>query len=116
MTDFDNLCEEVKKHLDCNRQNWLFGAGISIASNVPPIYPLTKRIKVVLDDDTAFKQKDLFAALLADLPDEAHVEHHLSHLGDLIAISERSKSGTATTNKIAFKKEQFEDLYGEIIT
>lgn len=91
MKSFSHGVEELRRVLDLSRQHWLLGAGASVASGIPLMYPLTDRVKSLLGGSDL----DIFMATTSDLPDSAHVEHTLSHLGDLMALAERSKSGTA---------------------
>src|SRR5690606_35064472 len=46
----------------------------------------------------------------------SHIEHFLSHIGDLIALAERSKSKSATIGKNSLLKEELVHLYGSIIS
>ena len=89
MSNFNEIVEELYKHLECDNQNWLFGAGISYESKVPIMIPLTKRVKALLTDKDGFEK--LYNAVESDLPENHHIEHVLSHIGDLVALSERSK-------------------------
>ena len=90
MKSFDHGVEELQKVLELGRQHWLLGAGVSVVSGIPLMYPLTTRVKARLDGDNL----KLFNTVVADLPSGAHVEHILSHLADFIALAERSKGKT----------------------
>jgi len=48
MNRFDEMVEELNKHLECTNQNWLFGAGISFGANIPLMKVLTERIESLL--------------------------------------------------------------------
>ncbi|MCA0901465.1 SIR2 family NAD-dependent protein deacylase [Microbulbifer agarilyticus] len=116
MEEFDSRLENLKQLLTSqSRQNWLFGAGISFDSNIPLMYPLTKRVEKIIEDDSEAKEKEILAALKADLTDDCHVEHYLSHLGDLLAISERSKDKAAHLGANRYTSEELRNLYLEII-
>ena len=93
MDRFDEIVEEINKHLECTNQNWFFGAGISFGANIPLMKILTERVEYLM---TPGNQKSLYEAISSDLPTDYHIEHILSHLGDHIAISERSKNKSTT--------------------
>jgi hypothetical protein len=114
--DFDAIIEELRKHLDSSRQNWLFGAGISFNSNIPLMYPLTKRIIKIIGDSSNLTDKNILSLLTDELDAKSHIEHYLSHIGDLIAIADRSKSKTATFQKESFTKDELLHLHKSIIT
>lgn len=114
--DFDSIIEELRKHLDSSRQNWLFGAGISFNSNIPLMYPLTKRIMNIIGDSSDLTDKKILNLLTDELDAKSHIEHYLSHIGDLIAIADRSKSKTATFQKESFTKDELLNLHKSIIT
>jgi hypothetical protein len=116
MEEFDNKLENLKQFLSSqSRQNWLFGAGISFGSKIPLMYPLTIRVEKIIEDAAEAKEKEILASLKADLTDDCHVEHYLSHLGDLLAIAERSKEKTAYIGANNYTCEQLRQLYLEII-
>ena len=97
MDDFDDQLENLKQHiLDAGQQNWLFGAGISFDAKIPLMYPLTERVEIIIDKDGSDSDKLILSALKKELESDSHIEHYLSHLGDLIAIAERSKEKSAT--------------------
>jgi hypothetical protein len=114
--DFEIITEDLRKQLDSSRQNWLFGAGISFNSNIPLMYPLTERIKNIIDISGDIKSKEVYDQLTIELEEKSHIEHYLSHLGDLIALSERSKSKKATVERKLYSKEELFDLYRLIIS
>jgi len=116
MNEFDEIVEELKKHLDSSRQNWLFGAGISYGGNIPLMYPLTDRVKAILDAGDNEKDKEIYEAIVSDLSESAHVEHFLSHLGDLIAIAERVKGKVATVNNQNYTETELRTLHGAIVS
>jgi len=92
MEDFENKLENLKQLLNSpSRQNWIFGAGISYESKIPLMYPLTDRVEKIINDSASADEKAILVSLKSDLSEDSHVEHYLSHLGDLLAIAERSK-------------------------
>jgi hypothetical protein len=90
--DFESIIEELKKQLDSSRQNWLFGAGISYKSNIPLMYSLTDRVKNKVVDSKNSKDIEIYTLLTTELQENSHIEHYLSHIGDLIALADRAKT------------------------
>ncbi len=116
MEEFDNKLENLKQLLSSqSRQNWLFGAGISFGSKIPLMYPLTERVESIVNDTSGAVEKAILTSLKADLEQDCHVEHYLSHLGDLLAIAERSKDKLAHIGGSAYSVAQLKSLYLEII-
>jgi hypothetical protein len=96
MTDGVEAARQLDRHLRAPRQVWLTGAGISFLAGLPLMFALTDRVfhllKTTTTDADAHK---LVAAVRDDLPKELHIEHVLSHLGDLVALAERAKDTCA---------------------
>jgi hypothetical protein len=111
LKSFSHGVEELRRVLDLGRQHWLLGAGASLVSGIPLMYPLTARVKTQLQGSDL----EIFLATMSDLPDDAHVEHTLSHLGDLIALAERSKSKTAHLAGKDIDLQRLEATYRTII-
>jgi hypothetical protein len=94
-----DIPEQFEKHLNSPKQTWLLGAGVSFPANIPLMYPLTNRVLHLArtnnfkDDEEALS---VIKFLTEDCPENSHIEHYLTHLGDLISISERSR-------KVAFQ-------------
>lgn len=109
---FDNVLEEMNKHLSCENQNWLFGAGISCESNIPLMFPLTYRIERQIDNS---ENKKLYYEICNDLPESYHIEHVLSHIGDFIALADRSNFSCAYLKNKKYSIEEFQKLHAEII-
>lgn len=116
LPDFELTIDELKKQLDSSRQNWLLGAGISCNSNIPLMYPLTDRVKKIVTDSKHAKNNEIYNLLTKELQDKCHIEHYLSHIGDLIALADRSKSKTAIVEKKAFTREEYLHLHKSIIS
>lgn len=116
MEEFDNRLENIKQLLSSqSRQSWLFGAGISFGSKIPLMYPLTSRVERIIEENSGDKEKEILAVLKADLSDDCHVEHYLSHLGDLLAIADRSRNQSAYIGANSYTSEELRRLYLEII-
>tara|TARA_R110000868_G_scaffold144959_1_gene364447 strand:- start:7275 stop:8480 length:1206 start_codon:yes stop_codon:yes gene_type:complete len=113
---FENLVDEIRKHLDSSRQNWLVGAGISCNSKIPLMQSLTKRIyDIINEDSTPPEQREIYKSLSENLPSTAHVEHYLSHLGDLIALAQRAKDNKATINNKSYSGDELRALHCSIV-
>jgi hypothetical protein len=116
MEEFNNTLENLKQLLySQSRQSWLFGAGISFGSKIPLMYPLTARVEKLIEDTSGNDEKSILASLKSDLNADCHVEHYLSHLGDLLAIAERSKDKTAYIGGSGYSVQKLKNLYLEII-
>lgn len=111
MKSFAHGIEELRRVLDLGRQHWLLGAGASVKSGIPLMYALTDRVKNVLSD----MDRPIFDATMADLPEGAHVEHTLSHLGDLIALAERSRARTAYLAGEHINLDKLQEAYQGIV-
>jgi len=117
MDNNDDQLESFKQHiLDSSRQNWLFGAGISCDANIPLMHPLTDRTKALVQKNGNDKDKAIIQGLCAELSENAHVEHYLSHLGDLIALSERSRSHQAILNNSSYSTAELLCCYRRIVS
>jgi hypothetical protein len=115
MKTFEEAFEELNKLLDTPEQNWFFGAGVSANANVPLMIPLTNRVSKILSERGKGKYKQVFDAIRSALDGGAHVEHVLSHLGDLIALAQRSSSKSAHLKRKALSLDLLEKTYKEII-
>jgi SIR2-like domain len=111
MADLEATVENLRKLLDTGRQYWLVGAGISYGANIPLMYPLTVRVKSLLDGD----HRLVFESIEAQLPSTYHVEHVLSHLGDLMAIASRVMAKSAVVGTSIWTLAQLEAAYRAII-
>ena len=114
--DFESIIEELKKQLDSSRQNWLFGAGISYKSNIPLMYSLTDRVKNIVVASKNVKDIEIYTLLTTELQEKSHIEHYLSHIGDLIALADRAKTQSATLGTKLFTKDELLNLHGTIIS
>lgn len=115
MEKFDELLDQLQKHLDCSVQNWFLGAGVSFESNIPLMLDLTKRVETLLDEKESATSKEIYKALKADLPPSCHIEHVLSHIGDLLALAERSASHQCQFAGKSYSMDQLMDLYRSLI-
>ena len=111
--EFNAAIEDVTAHITSERQAWLFGAGISCCSGLPLMNPLTKLVAANYANEAADHSK-LFKALKSSLPDDAHIEHILSQLGDFVTLAERSKAQRVSIGAADYSVETLRALHGEI--
>lgn len=114
--DFESITEDIRKQLDSSRQNWLFGAGISVKSNIPLMYTLTKRVKAIIEKSKHPMNNEIYGLLTNELAEKSHIEHYLSQIGDLIALADRSKTKTARVSTSSYTKEDLLNLHQSIIS
>lgn len=114
--DFETLKEDLASHVFTpSDQIWLFGAGISFDAKIPLMVPLTKRVKKIIENNSEI-HKDILNALETELTEDCHIEHYLSHLGDLIAMAKRSRDTAASLGENQYTREQLETVYKDIIS
>lgn len=112
MADFDGTVENLRRLLDTGRQYWLVGAGISYGANIPLMYPLTSRVESLLTGNA----KTIFADIKSQLPGNSHVEHVLSHLGDLIAIASRVTVKSAQIGTSNWSLADLDSTYRAVVS
>jgi len=106
----DQIRKQIDDLLNLPQQAWLLGAGASRAACLPLMVSLTERVGKMLDGT----QKDDFEAIRETLADGAHVEHVLSHIGDLIALVSRTKSGVVEIGTKARSLKELTALHATI--
>lgn len=87
----DEMFLQVEEHLKSSEQSWLLGAGISFDAKLPLMYPLTNKVKKDIEASHNKLYDDIITPLFEELPEQCHIEHVLSHLGDYAALAERNK-------------------------
>ncbi len=113
-TDKDCL-KQLDSLLFSDSQSWLFGAGISKVANIPLMTPLTNRIFAKAADSSDKNIKSVLDTVKSELPDNAHIEHILSHLGDIATLAERSKSRKAKVGSLSLEIDVLRDLHAIIL-
>ncbi len=108
------VLEQIEQHLEKADLSWLLGAGVSFDANIPLMYPLTERIAHLLqaEDQPRF---EVYNTLRGNLPSDAHIEHVLSHLGDIISLTDRSKDNKIKLDDTELEKENLEALFQSIV-
>lgn len=114
-TSNNELISQLEKNLNCTELSWLLGAGISYDAKLPLMHPLTNRVCNLLEINNPEAFTKCLVPLKSELPDDCHVEHILSHLGDYIALAERSKTKQININGNAFAKDDLELIHNEIL-
>jgi len=116
MTGDVEAARQLDRHLRAPRQVWLTGAGISFGAGLPLMYPLTDRVFHLLSNETADADAHkLVKAVREDLPEGLHIEHVLSHFGDLIALAERAKDTSATVGTERVTKARLQAAHHTIL-
>lgn len=114
-----DVIEQFERHLNSPKQTWLLGAGVSFPANIPLMFALTERVlhraRTMLFADDA-QAKSVLDFVTADCGDGSHIEHHLTHLGDLISIAERSRTGGVEITGARIAKEKLVELHNGLIT
>ena len=104
----EELFSQVEEHLKCSEQSWLMGAGISFDAKLPPMYPLTNKVKKDVESNHKELFNEIITPLFEELPENCHIEHVLSHLGDYAALAERNKEKKTIINGIKVKLANLE--------
>ncbi|RYC17841.1 SIR2 family protein [Ciceribacter ferrooxidans] len=116
MSNDVEAARQLDRHIRSPRQVWLTGAGISCGAGLPLMYPLTGRIFHLLETNPADTEAlALVKAIRDDLPDALHIEHVLSHLGDLIALAERAKDASAVVGSDRVHKTKLQAAHHTIL-
>lgn len=113
-----DIAEQFEKHLNSPKQTWLLGAGVSYPANIPLMYPLTDRVMDLARNDLFSDEADAIRVLdfvVGDCAETSHIEHHLTHLGDLISIAERSRTGGIDIGGRRVSKEKLEEVHQGLI-
>ena len=93
----NDVAEQFEKAFNTPKQTWLLATGASFMSNIPLMYPLTRRVlelartKMFVDETEVLSTIDFVAG---DIDENAHIEIFLTHLADLISMSVRSRDHT----------------------
>lgn len=111
----NELFIQIEEHLKCSEQGWLLGAGISFDAKLPLMYPLTNKVKKDLEANHKKLFDEIISPLFSELPEQSHIEHVLSHLGDFAALAERSKEKKITINGREIELRKLEEVHNIIL-
>jgi len=114
ISDNDSL-KQLDNLLAASNQSWLFGAGICFDAGIPLMGPLTLRVFTKADEDTEKQTRNVLEAIKAELPDDSHIEHILSHLGDYATIAERSRKKEVKIGDTTLDVEALVELHSKIL-
>lgn len=108
LAQLDNL-------LGASNQSWLFGAGISLDAGIPLMWPLTERVFTNAKDKGEPNDIEVLEFVKAQLTDDSHIEHILSHLGDHRAIADRSKDKHVAFGTVTLSVDDLDALHQRIL-
>ena len=111
----EELFLQVEEHLKCSEQSWLLGAGISSDAKLPLMYPLTNKVKKDIETSHKKLYDDIITPLFEELPEQCHIEHVLSHLGDYAALAERNKEKKTVIRGVEVELITLEDVHNTIL-
>lgn len=114
-TSSDSL-KQIDELLAANNQSWIFGAGISLNAGIPLMGPLTDRVFALAEAEGKADDKTVLEFIKDELPDEIHIEHILSHLGDYRAIAERSEKNQASFGEVTLDLPALDELHQRILS
>ncbi|MEX2316958.1 MAG: hypothetical protein WD669_07390 [Pirellulales bacterium] len=116
MDPLDKDClRQLDNHLAASHQAWLFGAGISVNANIPLMYPLTERV-IALASAAGFEDtKKALDQVRKELRDDAHIEHILSHLGDLATLADRAKTKAARVGTLTLQLTTIRQVHTQVL-
>ena len=110
-----DLVTQLDELLGSGNQAWLFGAGISYNAGIPLMGPLTERVFKRAEDDGEKNDKAALDYIKSELAVECHIEHILSHIGDLRAIAERSKNKIVVLDSVKFELDDLDQFHRRIL-
>ena len=92
----------------------MFGAGISKDANIPLMAALTNRVfKIAAENGDPFIR--VLNEVKDELPEGAHIEHILSHLGDFATLAERSKNKGVKVGSANLELSKLRHLHAEVL-
>ena len=109
MPDAVDIAEQFERHLNSPKQTWLLGAGVSCASNIPLMRPLTERALEVANTVELAENDEgrrIIAFIQDDIVEDSNIEEFLTHLGDFISMANRSRTGSALIDGQLVQKEE----------
>jgi hypothetical protein len=110
-----DILAQIDNLLATRNQSWLFGAGISLDAGIPLMWALTEQIFAIAKHYGEPNDDKLLEIIRSQLPEDSHIEHLLSHLGDHRAIAERSRAKVATFGDITLSVEELDELHQRIL-
>jgi hypothetical protein len=96
-------------------QSWLFGAGISFRPGIPLMKALTERVFNLAKEKGEPNDNIVLEYIRGQLPEQSHIEHVLSHIGDHRAIAERSRDKQVKFRETVFSLEELDAFHKRIL-
>ncbi|MET0065545.1 MAG: SIR2 family protein [Candidatus Thiodiazotropha sp.] len=115
-TGTKDILAQLDNLLAASNQSWLFGAGISVDAGVPLMWSLTKQVFARAKIDGEKYDIKVLDYVKNILPNDSHIEHILSQLGDYRAIAERSKDKTIKFDDVTFSIDDLDKFHQRILT
>lgn len=109
----EDLLDQLDSHLASPNLAWLLGAGISYNAHIPLMHPLTEHVLGLLNEKS--KSYSLIQAIRNELPQTCHVEHILSHVGDYLALLQRSERKEITIGSSKACEKTLKAAHDEIV-
>lgn len=106
----NDVAEQFEKAFNTPKQTWLLAAGASFMSNIPLMYPLTRRVLELARTEFFKGEAEILSTIdfiAGDIDENAHIEIFLTHLADLISMSVRSRNHTV---QLGGEKVSFDTL------
>ena len=106
----NDIAEQFEKAFNTPKQTWLLAAGASFMSNIPLMYPLTRRVLELARTEFFKDEAEILSTIdfiAGDIDESAHIEIFLTHLADLISMSVRYRDHTV---QLGDKKVGFDTL------
>ena len=116
--DAADIAEQFWKHLTSPKQTWLLGAGVSSASNIPLMYPLTERVLEVANTDQLSEDEEahrIIEFIQHDVVEGANIEELLTHLADFISMARRSRTGGVSMDGERVTKEKLVLIHDNLL-
>lgn len=114
MLDAQDIAEQFEKHINSPKQTWLIGAGASFGANIPLMQTLTTEV-LSAAREKKFKTDSEALGVLKFVEDDvaigANIEEILTHLGDAIAMADRSRTGAVVFAKKSIKKSKLVEVH-----
>ena len=79
------------------------------------MYPLTNKVRKDIEARHKKLYDDIITPLFEELPEQCHIEHVLSHLGDYAALAERNKEKKTVIRGVEVELATLEDVHSKIL-
>jgi hypothetical protein len=107
---------QLDELLGASNQAWLLGAGISRDAGIPLMSALTDQVFKRASEDGEVNDRAILDCIKSQLVDGCHIEHILSQIGDMRAISERSRVQNVVFDTVTFTLDELDQFHQRILT